>query len=87
MFSGAGVVSCGMRVACLALGLLVAASAGAETLYRLPWPEGLSFMFTQAPGGRITSHFTKSTLHAVDIAMPIGVPKSPEDRWPDWSGY
>lgn len=63
-----------MRVACLAVGLLWAASAGADDLYRLPWPEGLSFMFIQAPGGRITSHFTKATLHAVDIAMPEGVP-------------
>src|SRR5258708_38003325 len=63
-----------MRIACLAIGLAWVLSAGAEALYRVPWPEGLSFMFTQAPGGRITSHFTKSTLHAVDIAMPIGVP-------------
>lgn len=63
-----------MRLACLAIGLLWAASAGAEELYRLPWPEGLSFMFTQVPGGRITSHFTKATLHAVDIAMPEGIP-------------
>ncbi len=31
-------------------------------------------MFTQVSGGRITSHFTKATLHAVDIAMPEGVP-------------
>ena len=31
-------------------------------------------MFTQVPGGRITSHFSKATLHAVDIAMPPGVP-------------
>lgn len=63
-----------MRVACLAIGLLLPVAAGAEVLYRLPWPEGLSFMFTQAPGGRITSHFTKSTLYAVDIAMPEGIP-------------
>ena len=63
-----------MRVACLAIGLIWAASSAAEVLYRLPWPEGLSFMFTQAPDGRITSHFTKATLHAVDIAMPEGVP-------------
>lgn len=63
-----------MRVACLAIGLMWAASGAAEVLYRLPWPEGLSFMFTQAPGGRITTHFTKATLHAVDIAMPEGVP-------------
>jgi murein DD-endopeptidase MepM/ murein hydrolase activator NlpD len=62
-----------MRVACVAIALVWAAAAGAEVLYRLPWPDGLSFMFTQVPGGRITSHFTKATLHAVDIAMPEGV--------------
>ena len=63
-----------MRFACLAIGLLWAALAQAEVLYRLPWPEGLTFMFIQAPGGRITTHFTQATLHAVDIAMPVGVP-------------
>lgn len=63
-----------MRIACLAIGLLWSACAGAEALYRLPWADGLSFMFTQAPGGRITSHFTKARLHAVDIAMPEGMP-------------
>jgi murein DD-endopeptidase MepM/ murein hydrolase activator NlpD len=51
-----------------------AGAAGAEIVYRLPWPDGLSFMFTQVSGGRITSHFTKATLHAVDIAMSEGVP-------------
>jgi len=54
-------------------GLLWAAIAGAEVLYRLPWPEGLSYMFTQVPDGRITSHFTKARLNAVDIGMPAGV--------------
>ena len=63
-----------MRAAWLAIGFLWAAGAGAETLYRLPWGDGLSFMFTQVPGGRITTHFTKATLHAVDIAMPEGMP-------------
>src|SRR5258706_6298245 len=63
-----------MRVVCVAIGLLWASLAGGEVLYRLRWPEGLSFMFTQVPDGRITSHFTKATLHAVDIAMPEGVP-------------
>ncbi len=63
-----------MRLACLAIAFAWAVSAGAEELYRLPWPEGLTFMFIQAPGGRITTHFTKATLHAVDIAMPAGVP-------------
>ena len=63
-----------MRFACLAIGLLWTVWGAAETLYRLPWAEGLSFMFTQAPDGRITSHFTKAMLHAVDIGMPSGVP-------------
>lgn len=63
-----------MRVACLAIGFLWAAYAGAEVLYRLPWADGLSYAFTQVPGGRITTHFTKATLHAVDIGMPEGVP-------------
>jgi len=63
-----------MRVACLAIGFLWAASTGAEVLYRLPWADGLTFMFTQVSDGRITSHFTKATRHAVDIAMPEGIP-------------
>ena len=63
-----------MRVACVAIGLLWAAAAGAEAHYRLPWPEGRAFMFTQVPGGQITTHITKATVHAVDIAMPEGVP-------------
>lgn len=62
-----------MRLACLAF-MLWAAAAQAEPLYRLPWAEGQSFMFTQVSDGRITTHFTKSTLHAVDIAMPNGTP-------------
>lgn len=62
-----------MRLACLAAGLLWFASGAAETLYRLPWADARSFMFTQVPGGQITSHFTKATLHAVDIDMPEGV--------------
>lgn len=63
-----------MRRFCLGLVLVWALAAKAEVLYRLPWPDGLSFMFTQVAGGRVTSHFTKATLHAVDIAMPVGVP-------------
>jgi murein DD-endopeptidase MepM/ murein hydrolase activator NlpD len=63
-----------MKAACLAIALAWAASAGAEILYRLPWADGLSYMFTQVPGGRITSHFTKATAQALDIAMPEGVP-------------
>src|SRR5918996_124683 len=63
-----------MRIACLAIGFLWSLSANAQVLYRLPWADGLSFMFTQVSNGRITSHFTKATLHAVDIRMPEGVP-------------
>ena len=63
-----------MRVACCGIALLWAASAAADVLYRLPWPEGRTFMFTQVSGGPITSHFTKDRLHAVDIAIPDGVP-------------
>jgi len=62
-----------MRLAYFAIGLLWTVCAVAETLYRLPWAEGLAFTFTQVPGGRISSHFTKATLHAVDIAMPQGI--------------
>lgn len=70
----AGVVFALMRAACLAIGLAWAASSAGEVLYHLPWPEGLSFMFTQVSDGRITTHFTKATFYAVDIAMPVGVP-------------
>ena len=62
-----------MRIAWLAIGLICTASAGAEALYRVPWPVGLSFMFIQAADGRTTSHFTKATRHAVDIGMPEGI--------------
>lgn len=47
-----------MRGAWLALGILWAAAAAAEALYRLPWADGGSFMFTQVPVG---------------ISMPVGV--------------
>ena len=53
-----------MRAAWLVIGLAWAACADAETLYRLPWADGFRFMFTQAPGGRVTTHFTKARLHA-----------------------
>ena len=63
-----------MRATCVAIALLWSVAAGAEeVLYRLPWSEGLSFMFTQVSDGRITTHITKATLHAVDIAMPEGI--------------
>ena len=59
------------------LAVLLAWAPGAfadDTLYRLPWPEGLRFMFTQAPGGRISTHIAVENLHAVDIAMSPGTP-------------
>lgn len=56
-----------MKVACIAIGLLCAQAAGAEAPYRLPWADGLSFVFAQP-----ITHFTKATLHAIDIAMPEG---------------
>ena len=62
-----------MRAVCLALGLALAAPAAAEALYRLPWRDWRTFLVTQAPDGRITSHFTKATRYALDIAMPEGV--------------
>lgn len=63
-----------MRLACLVIALVWAVSADAEILYRVPWADGLSYMFTQVPGGRITTHITKATLNAVDIDMPEGAP-------------
>jgi murein DD-endopeptidase MepM/ murein hydrolase activator NlpD len=61
----------------LLLAVLLAWAPGAladDALYRLPWPDGLRFMFTQAPGGRITTHIAVENLHAVDIAMSAGTP-------------
>jgi len=62
-----------MRGACLALVSLWAAVAAAEPLYRLPWDDPRPFMITQAPGGRVTTHISRSMRDAVDIAMPAGV--------------
>lgn len=63
----------GYLVAVLAVAWSGFACAKTEVHYRLPWPDGLSFMIVQAPGGRITSHFLKSNLNAVDIEMPEGI--------------
>lgn len=63
-----------MRAAWLAIGFLCAAQAAAEPLYRLPWADGRNSMIVQGPGGRITSHFSKATLQAVDFEMPEGTP-------------
>ena len=59
------------------LGLALASTPHAraeEVLYRLPMPEGSSHMFTQAPGGMISTHYTRESLHAVDIAMREDTP-------------
>jgi murein DD-endopeptidase MepM/ murein hydrolase activator NlpD len=44
------------------------------TPYRLPWPEGRSFVIGQAPGGPIVTHTTPANRNAVDIPMPEGAP-------------
>ena len=67
--------SAARRIAWLALALAWAQCAQAQKpLYRLPWPEGRTFMFSQAPGGIITTHTARDNVHAVDIPMPEGTP-------------
>lgn len=46
----------------------------ARAVYRLPFRDGLEFRVTQAPGGPIATHGADDSVHAVDIAMPIGTP-------------
>ena len=58
-------------VAVLALAWSGFACAKTEVHYRLPWPDGLTFMVVQAPGGRITSHYLMSNLNAIDIEMYV----------------
>lgn len=43
-----------------------------DTVYRLPFADGLSFLVGQAFGGPVTSHTTPDSQHAVDITMPEG---------------
>jgi murein DD-endopeptidase MepM/ murein hydrolase activator NlpD len=76
------VTAAALRLACVALALLLAAQGGELRAamespapshhYRLPWPEGVSYMFVQAPGARANPHFLRSNLHAVDIGIPEG---------------
>ena len=56
------------------LSLFWASGGAAQVLYRLPWPEGRTFMFGQAPGGMITTHVTRDSVYAIDIPMPEGTP-------------
>ena len=43
-------------------------------LYRLPYPDGKTFRFSQAPDGPLTTHTTPDSRYAVDIPMPEGTP-------------
>jgi len=53
--------------------LLFAASAhAADSVYRLPWPEGLTFRFERPPGGLLVRHPGPEARYAVDISMPVG---------------
>lgn len=45
-----------------------------EVIYRLPYRDGKTFRIGQAPGGKITTHTTPGSIHAVDIPMPEGTP-------------
>jgi murein DD-endopeptidase MepM/ murein hydrolase activator NlpD len=63
-----------MRSGVVLILILFINGALAEPLYRLPWPEGRTFIFGQAPGGMITTHFTRGSRHAIDIPMPEGTP-------------
>lgn len=45
-----------------------------NALYRLPYADSMTFPITQAFGGRITSHTTPESAHAVDFTMPVGTP-------------
>lgn len=45
-----------------------------DAIYRLPYRDGMTFRFTQAPGGPVRTHLTPESEHAVDIAMPEGTP-------------
>lgn len=38
--------------------------------YRLPFPDGNSFVISQAPGGPLSSHNTPDSFHAIDFTMP-----------------
>src|SRR5262245_12860596 len=45
-----------------------------NTLYRVPWLDGRTFIIGQAPGGKIVTHFSASSRYAVDIPMKEGTP-------------
>lgn len=45
-----------------------------DALYRLPYPDGMTFRIGQAPSGPITTHTTPESQYAVDIDMPQGAP-------------
>jgi len=43
-------------------------------MYRVPWMDGRTFVIGQAPGGKITTHSSRSSREAIDITMPEGTP-------------
>jgi murein DD-endopeptidase MepM/ murein hydrolase activator NlpD len=43
-------------------------------LYRLPWPDGKTFVIGQAPGGPVITHKSPASRNAVDIPVPEGTP-------------
>lgn len=45
-----------------------------NTLYRLPFADGLSFVISQAPGGPQLTHNTPESAQAIDFTMPEGTP-------------
>lgn len=45
-----------------------------DALYRLPYPDGTSFIMSQAPDGPITTHNRPDSQYAVDITTPEGTP-------------
>lgn len=50
------------------------AAQSPDALYRLPFKDGDSYRFSQAPGGPISTHTSPDSRFAVDIPMPEGTP-------------
>lgn len=45
-----------------------------DAVYRLPYADGQAFTITQAPDGPLRTHLTADNRHAIDFAMPEGIP-------------
>jgi murein DD-endopeptidase MepM/ murein hydrolase activator NlpD len=50
------------------------ASHAANTRYRLPFADNLTFVISQASNGPLTTHNSAENRYAVDITMPTGTP-------------